>query len=141
MRTHPTRKRLALLVTLAATRSFAQGHDHAMATTEKLGFVHFATSCAPSVAPQFDRAVTLLHSFEFGSAIQGFGSVLAADSTCAMAEWGIALSRWTNPMAIGLRSPASLEPGRGAATPATPLSGRAADRGRPDIGGLRPLYV
>ncbi len=136
-----TLRHAALLVALMATRSVAQVHDHAMAGTEKLGSVHFATSCAPFVAPQFDRAVTLLHSFEFGSAIQGFKAVLAADSSCAMAAWGIALSRWTNPMAAGLRSPASLEQGRLAATVATRLGARTTDRERQYISAVNQLYA
>ena len=112
-----------------------------MPANEKLGSVHFATSCAPSVAPQFDRAVALLHSFEFGASIRAFNEVLAADSTCAMAQWGIALSRWTNPMAAGLRSPTSLENGRLAATAATRLGAKATDRERQYIGAVNQLYA
>ena len=100
---------VAVALTLgAAPLAAAQEHAHA---TESLGTVHFATSCRPAVAPQFDRAVALLHSFEFGAAIRGFETVLALDSTCAMADWGIALSRWSNPMAAGTRAPAQLQPG------------------------------
>jgi tetratricopeptide (TPR) repeat protein len=82
--------------------------------TETLGTVHFSTSCAPAVAVPFNRAVALLHSFEFGSAIAAFNSVLATDSTCAMAYWGVALSRWGNPFAAGIRGAAQLRPGRDA---------------------------
>jgi len=141
MKIQTTLRTVALLVTVLVSRSVAQAHDHAMAANEKLGSVHFSTSCAPAVAPQFDRAVTLLHSFEFGSAMQGFNGVLAADSTCAMAQWGIALSRWTNPMAVGLRSPASLEQGRIAATTATRLGAKATDRERQYIGAVNQLYA
>jgi hypothetical protein len=130
--------RASLLAVCIATQSLAQGHDHV--TAEKIGTVHFATSCAPAVAAPFDRAVTYLHSFEFGAAIKGFNDVLAADSTCAMADWGIALSRWTNPMAAGLRSPASLEQGRLAAAAATRLSSRATPRERQYIGAVNQLY-
>lgn len=141
MKTQRTLRYATLFAALLATRSFAQVHDHAMPSNEKLGSVHFATSCAPSVAPQFDRAVTLLHSFEFGSAIQGFNGVLAADSTCAMAQWGIALSRWTNPMSAGLRAPTSLENGRVAATAASRLGSKATDRERQYIGAVNQLYA
>ena len=89
---------IALAALAPAAPSPAQDH-HPSHASEKLGTVHFATSCAPAVAPRFDRAVALLHSFEFGAAIRAFDAVLAADSTCAMAHWGIALSRWSNPMA------------------------------------------
>ena len=89
-----------LLVVLAAGGAGAQGHPHPPATGDGLGTVHFPTSCAPAVAPRFDRAMALLHSFEFGAALRAFDEVLAADSTCAMAHWGIPMARWTNPMAI-----------------------------------------
>ena len=51
---------------LVSVPGAAQEHAHA---SEKLGTVHFATSCSAAAQPTFDRAVTLLHSFEFGSAI------------------------------------------------------------------------
>lgn len=86
----------------------SQVHDHA--SPETLGSVTFSTSCNPNVRPQFNRAVALMHSFQFGSAIQGFNSVLAADPTCAIADWGIALSSWQNPFA-GSKSAAQLEQG------------------------------
>jgi hypothetical protein len=141
MRIGPTVRNTAFLAGLFAARAFAQAHDHAMPTGETLGSVHFATSCSPSVATPFDRAVTLLHSFEFGSAIQGFSDVLAADPTCAMAQWGIALSRWTNPMSASLRAPASLEQGRLAAAAATRLGAKATARERQYIGAVSQLYA
>lgn len=118
----------------------AQEHAHAAKDAEHLGTVHFATSCSPQVAPTFDRAVALLHSFEFGASIRAFNDVLAADSTCAMAQWGIALSRWTNPMAAGNRSVALLQQGRQAADAATKLSSRASDRERGYVYAVSQLY-
>lgn len=79
-----------------------------------LGKVHFATSCSPKAQASFDRAVALLHSFEFGRAIDGFQSTLAADPACAMADWGIALSNWGNPFAPEVKSRSSLQQGRAA---------------------------
>jgi len=76
-----------------------------------LGTVHFDTTCQSGVRGDFDRAVALLHSFEFRSAIDGFNRVLTGDPSCAIAYWGIALSHWGNPFA-GLKTPAVLEPGR-----------------------------
>jgi len=119
----------------------AQEHVHSHgAAAERLGTVHFATSCSPAAAPQFDRAVALLHSFEFGASIKGFNDVLTADSTCAMAQWGIALSRWTNPMAAGNRSPAQLQQGRIAADAAMRLSTHATQRERGYINAVAQLY-
>jgi hypothetical protein len=131
----------AILLTVPAFAAYPQDHAHAGDTgAEKLGTVHFATSCSPSVAPRFDRAVALLHSFEFGASIRGFNEVLAADSTCAMAYWGIALSRWSNPMAAGNRSVAQLQQGRQSVDAATRLGSQASERERGYIGAVGQLY-
>ncbi len=102
-------------------------HQHAAgAGHEQLGTVDFATSCSAAAKPVFNRAVALLHSFEFGDAIKGFSATLAADPSCAMAEWGIALSRWGNPFNVALRAPGPLKEGQAAVDraralkPATP---------------------
>jgi Tfp pilus assembly protein PilF len=99
------------LALVASGRGAAQEHEHGGAPGEKLGTVHFETSCSPAAAAPFDRAVALLHSFEFGTAIDAFGNTLSVDRTCAIAEWGIALSRWSNPFAVGDRPPAALKQG------------------------------
>src|SRR5262249_17558506 len=126
---------IAAAATLPATRLAAQAHAH-----DGLGTVHFATSCAPATTQEFDRSVALLHSFEFGASIAGFQSVLAKDSTCAMAYWGIALSRWTNPMATGVRPPPLLARGREAAAAAKRFSGAASARERAYITAVDALY-
>jgi hypothetical protein len=89
----------------------AQGHVHPAAANERLGTVHFATSCTEQAQPLFDRAVSLLHSFEFGPAIDAFNETLTADPTCAMTQWGIALSHWSNPFGLNTRSRRQLEQG------------------------------
>jgi hypothetical protein len=128
-------------VVLGVNLALAQGHEHLPGSpSEQLGTVHFPTSCSPSVAPRFDRAVALLHSFEFGASIRAFNDVLAGDSSCAMAQWGIALSRWTNPMAPGTRAPAQLLPGRQAADAAVRASTRATERERLYIAAVGQLY-
>jgi tetratricopeptide (TPR) repeat protein len=110
------------------------------AERQRLGTVHFETTCSPLVATQFDHAVALLHSFEFGASIKAFGSVLATDSTCAMAYWGIALSRWTNPMVPNARPVPLLEAGRQAVSAATRLSGGISERERGYVHAVGQLY-
>ncbi len=107
---------------------------------ERLGAVHFPTSCDPSVSPVFDRAVALLHSFEFGAAIGGFERVLASDSSCAMAHWGIALSRWGNPVAAGNKPSEQLALGRGSVDAALARSSIVTDRERDYINAVSRLY-
>jgi len=102
---------LVIAALLVAGWAPAQEHDH-RAATEKLGTVHFATSCSAAAQPQVDRAVALLHSFDFARAVAGFDAALAADRSCSIAHWGIALSRWGNPFAPGAKPPAQLQQGR-----------------------------
>jgi tetratricopeptide (TPR) repeat protein len=97
------------LLTLAAS-SLAQEHQHG--NGEKLGTVHFATSCNAGAQKEFDRAVALVHSFQFSRAIEGFNAVLGEDATCGIAYWGIALSDWSNPFAPGMKDKSQLQAGR-----------------------------
>jgi hypothetical protein len=76
-----------------------------------LGEVHFSTSCNEAAQKEFDRAVALLHSFQFSKAIQGFNATLKDDTTCAIAYWGIALSDWSNPLAPGKKDASQLAAG------------------------------
>ncbi len=108
--------------------------------SERIGAVHLETSCAASTILEFDHAIALVHSFEFGAAIRGFNRVLDIDSTCAMARWGIALSRWGNPMSIGNRTAASLVIGRAAADAAIRGEGHATDRERGYIAAVAQLF-
>lgn len=100
----------SLLAALAASQTSAQMAMHDHAAVERLGSVHFDTSCNAEAQPRFDRAVALMHSFQFGPAIDGYRASLAADPNCAIAYWGIALSSWSNPFA-GFKSPAQLKQG------------------------------
>jgi hypothetical protein len=88
-------------------------HEHAGTPPERLGTVHFETSCAAEVRGSFDRAVALLHSFWFHAAVEAFTDVTTKDAGCGIAYWGIALSHWGNPFA-GFRSPQALAAGRDA---------------------------
>lgn len=70
----------------AARRSVWNGQS------AQLGEVNFETSCAPQVKPTMDRAVALLHSFQYQQAESAFGDAARQDSHCAMAYWGKAMS-------------------------------------------------
>ena len=101
---------IAELLLMLAASCLAQEHQHA--NGEKLGEVHFATSCNGTAQKDFNRAVALLHSFQFSRAIQGFNSVLGEDPACGIAYWGIALSDWSNPFAPGAKDKGQLQAGR-----------------------------
>jgi hypothetical protein len=98
------------LVALLAANGFAQEHQHG--NGEKLGAVHFATSCSEESQKEFDRAAALLHSFQFSKAIEGFNAALKSDTTCGIAYWGIALSQWSNPFAAGMKEKVQLQAGQ-----------------------------
>jgi hypothetical protein len=98
------------LLALVASRSVAQEHPHG--TGEKLGAAHFSTSCSRSAQSDVDRAVALLHSFQFSRAIDEFNTALGKDATCTIAYWGIALSDWGNPFAPGIIDKRLLQLGR-----------------------------
>jgi len=122
---------LRLIVLLLLTTPLApQEHHHGSAPSEKLGTVRFANSCSAAAQPAFHRAVALLHSFDFGRAVDGFNAALKADPSCAMAQWGIAISRWGNPFAAGLRPASQLQLGQQAiAAAASPAAKTERERG------------
>jgi tetratricopeptide (TPR) repeat protein len=68
-------------------------HEHSL-TEQEVGSVHFATSCSTAVAVSFNRAVALLHSFQYEQARAAFGGVSEHDPNCAMAQWGVAMSHY-----------------------------------------------
>jgi hypothetical protein len=64
---------------------------------QKLGKVHFETSCLPEAAAAFDRGMLYQHSFWYRASQREFNKALAADPGCGIAYWGIALSLLWNP--------------------------------------------
>jgi hypothetical protein len=64
---------------------------------DKLGTVHFATSCSPEAQQLFDKAMLYQHSFWYRASQKTFQDVLKKDPECAIAYWGIALSLLWNP--------------------------------------------
>jgi hypothetical protein len=127
----------AVLLLFAAARGMTQEYEHA--NGEKLGDVHFATSCNEVAQGEFNRAVALLHSFQFGRAIEGFNAVLGEDPTCAIAYWGIALSDWSNPFAPGSKSTGQLQLGRENAERGK-SQGAKTDRERAYLAAVGKLY-
>lgn len=70
-----------------------EGHEHSL-TKQEIGSVDFATSCSPAVRVSFNRAMALLHSFQYEQARAGFTEIAERDPKCAMAQWGIAMSHY-----------------------------------------------
>jgi hypothetical protein len=130
---------LGCLLCLLTLPSGAQQHLPLLGADARLGTVRFETSCSPGTQRTFEHAVALLHSFEFGPATTAFRAVLAADPSCAMADWGIALSSWGNPFAPGLKPGAALERGREAIR-AAEAAKPATQRERDYVAAVARLY-
>src|SRR5438445_4446495 len=80
---------------------------------EKLGRVHFKTSCSPEAQKQFERALAMLHSFFFPETVKAFTAIPDTDPSCAIAYWGIAISQRPNPL-VGPFDAAALQRGHDA---------------------------
>lgn len=135
---HAMRARIILALLILAGSSPALQHEQG--TGSRLGVVHFSTSCNPKAQQEFDRAVALLHSFEFSRAIAGFNAALTNDSTCGIAYWGIALSQWSNPFAAGLKDQSQLQAGRGSVQQGL-NTGATTERERAYIAAVGALYT
>src|SRR5690349_10231520 len=84
---------LASLLCSASPRLAAQEHHHQL-SAEEVGSVQFTTSCSKAVATSFNRAVALLHSFQYEQARAAFTEISKQDPSCAMAQWGVAMSHY-----------------------------------------------
>src|SRR5258705_15367 len=83
MRTFVLALGLATTLALIPGRLLAQHeHEHAHAVPERLGLVHFPTSCRRALQPTFERGVALLHSFAYAKAASTFEEVAAKDPHC-----------------------------------------------------------
>jgi hypothetical protein len=62
------------------------------APPDQLGKVTFPTSCSAGVQPTIEKAVALLHSFQYKESEQTFTDAASRDPKCAMAHWGKAMA-------------------------------------------------
>src|ERR1043166_5544169 len=91
-----------LLAALAlGARLAAQAPEEHGGHAEQLGRVRSATSCRGVAQRGVEHGVAYLHSFWYERATEAFNAAAAADSSCAMAFWGQAMSLlhplWTPP--------------------------------------------
>jgi hypothetical protein len=129
---------IAGFLLMLAASCLAQEPQHG--NDEKLGTVQFATSCNEAAQKEFNRAVALLHSFQFSRAIEGFNAVRGEDAACGIAYWGIALSDWSNPFAPGMKDDSQLQAGRESAERGKTL-GAKTERERAYLAAVGKLYI
>src|SRR5246127_1510222 len=84
---------LVLLVSLAMAPCLAQQPESAP-SPEGLGKIHFPNSCAEAAQSPFLKGIAQLHSFQYAAAEKAFTEVTQADPKCAIAYWGLAMSRY-----------------------------------------------
>src|SRR6476646_4155363 len=84
---------IGLLVSLAITACLAQQPERA-SSPEGLGKIHFPNSCAEAAQSPFLAGIAQLHSFQYAAAEKAFTEVTQADPKCAMAYWGLAMTRY-----------------------------------------------
>jgi hypothetical protein len=80
---------------------------------EALGELYFPISCGADSQRLFDFATSRLHSLNFNEAERAYSTIARAEPDCAIAYWGIAMSRLGRPVA-GSRASDDLDAGRAA---------------------------
>ena len=132
----------ALLPCPASISLADEPHEHGTPPA-KLGKVSFPISCKDTAAGSFERGVALLHSFWYDEAERTFLEVAKNDPTCAMAWWGVAMSKFHPVWAAGNPgaepTPAELEKGRDAVLRARQI-GAKTDRERDYIAAVGAYY-
>ena len=99
---------LAALALVCGMPLTAQQPEEHGGHAEQLGRVQFPTSCRGAARSGVERGVAYLHSFWYEKAAEAFDRAAAADSSCAMAWWGKAMSLlhplWTPPSPADARA-------------------------------------
>jgi hypothetical protein len=133
---------LALLIPFVSSVVSPSGsalgaEEHSHGSHEVLGEVTFNTSCSPEVRSSFNRAAALLHSFEYTASERAFREVALDQPHCAMAQWGIAMSRYHPLWAVP--TPEDLSVGREALARARALD--ATPREQMFIAAIEAFYL
>ena len=118
-------------VTLVAASTPAPGD------LRSAGKIDFPITCAESAQPEFLRGVALLHSFFYEEARRSFTAAAEKNPSCAMAQWGIAMT-WWHPIWTPPR-PDEMSAGKEAIAKAMKLDAKT-DRERGFINALNIYY-
>src|SRR5690349_7940081 len=105
---------------------------------QRLGTVHFPTSCNETAQRRFDRGMRYQHSFWYSQSKEIFEDVLKADPKCVIAYWGIGQSLLANP--FNPTPPKNLSEGLAALTKAKEI-GAGTPRERDLIAALTVYYT
>jgi hypothetical protein len=90
----PLRFALNILVLASFLPSIAQQPLAGNSAAAGLGEINFPNSCASTAQPALLKGMTLLHSFQYSASEQAFTEASQADSHCAIAYWGMAMTAY-----------------------------------------------
>jgi Tfp pilus assembly protein PilF len=132
------RSALAAAAAVMLTAAIAPSATAQEAAEQRLGAVHFETSCNEVAQRRFDRGMRYQHSFWYRASREIFEDALKADPECAIAYWGIAQSLLLNP--FGVPPAANLAQGRAALDKAKAIGAKTA-RENEFIAALAAFYT
>ena len=132
------RSSLAAAFSVVLATGITQSAAAQDAAEQRLGAVHFETSCNEAAQRRFDRGMRYQHSFWYRASKDIFEDVIKADPDCAIAYWGIAMSLLLNP--FGVPPPANLAEGLAAIQKAK-ATGAKTPREREFIDALGAFYA
>lgn len=104
----------SLALCLLSSTGLAQNSD------QRLGQIDFPVSCNDAAQGEVTDGTLLLHHMMYRMAESHFKAAAAADPSCAMAQWGIAMSNF-HPLWPGIQSPQERENGLAAIAKAAGL--------------------
>jgi tetratricopeptide (TPR) repeat protein len=129
--------RLSLLILMGALAAAQEDHSQHQHAVAGLGTVDFPVSCNTAAQKLISRGAALLHSFGYEEARLAFTKAAEADSSCAMAHWGVART-WYHPI-WAPPSPDEFEQGSASLERAL-ATGAKTDRERDYIEALAVFY-
>lgn len=90
--------RLSLIMAATTVTGVALAQvTFAQVDVQRLGSVHFETSCTSEAQKLFDQGMLYQHSFWYRASKKLFEDAIKADPACAIALWGVAQSLLANP--------------------------------------------
>src|SRR5258708_29015190 len=109
-----------------------------MARDARLGVVRFPISCGWLSQQDFTTATSLLHLFQFAEAEHVYAGIARRDRDCAIAYWGVAMSRLGNPI---YRLPGNADIAAASSALAAAAAAEASPRERAYVAALGALFA
>ena len=92
MRATPLCRLLVVAALVAGSAVITTARD--LPASDQLGQVYFPSSCQAAAQPTLEKALALMHSFQYTQAEETFSDAAKQDPQCAMAYWGKAMARY-----------------------------------------------